>query len=507
MRVHLRQSSLAILLALFATILAACGGAGGGQAGEQAGGAATAPTTGEQAGGAATAPTTGEQAGGEATAATGEQAGEATAATGEQAGEATAATGEQAGGAAAGQLPAECTNVALEYWNPFSGPDGPFMGELAERFGDETGVQVNMTSINNNNPPGGYYTRLATAQASNQLPDVAIAHADQVATQAFRNVIRPMDDLVAEMGIEGGDFPEPVWNAGEVGGQRYAIPLDIHPMTMFYNMDALAEAGLSGPPTNAQEFEQAAAAATNDETFGFMLTTGFPIQQIFQQMLHQYGGSEFNEDGTEATWNSEAGVQALEWMQNAQTEYGEANLEVDAELNAFRSGSVGMIWNGIWQTADMTGDGVEFQSGATAVPQIGPEPAVWAGSHQLVLPAQQSPDPCKDAAAAMFVRYLIDNSVEWAKAGQIPASNSVRESAEFQAIEPQASIAPSVDGAFFPPSVPGITDAFLPLAEAVGAVMSGNATDVQAALDDAAARANQILEQNRQNYGDAPQQQ
>ncbi|NJM05908.1 ABC transporter substrate-binding protein [Candidatus Gracilibacteria bacterium] len=426
-------------------------------------------------------------------------------ATGGTDGQGTSGTATGGTSAVAG-LPAECSNVQLEYWNPFSGPDGPFMGELAERFGAETGVQVAMTSINNNNPPGGYYTRLATSQASNLLPDVAIIHADQVATQAFRNVIRPMDDLVSEMGIDGGDFPEAVWNAGEVAGSRYAIPLDIHPMTMFYNQEALQQAGLSGPPTNAEEFEQAAQTATNDETFGFMLTTGFPIQQIFQQMLHQFGGSEFNEDGTEATWNSEAGVQALQWMKNAQEQYGEPNLEVDAELNAFRSGGVGMIWNGIWQTADMTGEGVEFQSGATAVPQIGPQPAVWAGSHQLALPAQSNPDPCKEAAAALFIRYLIDNSVEWARAGQIPASNNVRASEEFLAIEPQAAIAPSVESAFFPPSVPGITDAFLPMAEAVGAVMSGNAPDIQAALDDSVARANQILEQNRQNFGEAPSQ-
>jgi multiple sugar transport system substrate-binding protein len=34
--------------------------------------------------------------------------------------------------------------------------------------------------------------------------------------------------------------------------------------------------------------------------------------------------------------------------------------------------------------------------------------------------------------------------------------------------------------------------------------MPGTTTDVKAALDDAATRANQILEENRQNYGDTP---
>ncbi len=115
-------------------------------------------------------------------------------------------------------------------------------------------------------------------------------------------------------------------------------------------------------------------------------------------------------------------------------------------------------------------------------------------------------DPCKDRAAAIFIKYMVENSVTWAKAGQIPASNSVRASAEFKAIEPQATIASSVEYAFFPPSVPGITDAYGPLGEAVGAVMNGTAPDIKAALDDAARRANEILAQNRATYGSAPKQ-
>lgn len=392
-----------------------------------------------------------------------------------------------------------CGTVELQYWNPFTGPDGPFMGEMVDAFNAEhPEIKVTMTS------QGEYYTQLATAAAADTLPDVAILHADQVATHVFRNMLRPMDALIAEMDISGDDYPAGVWNAGEVAGSRYSIPLDIHPMTAFYNADLFANAGFDSAPMTNEEFESAAAAITSGDNKGFDITGGFPVQQIFQMMLHQYGGTEFNADGTEATWNSEAGVKALQWMQDVQAKYSEPNLEVDAELNAFKTGTVGMVWNGIWQTTNVTGDGVEFDGRAVAVPQIGPQMAVWAGSHQFTLPVHKTVDPCKDQATAVFIKYMVENSVTWAKAGQIPASNSVRASAEFLAIEPQASIAPSVEYAFFPPSVPGITDAFGPLGEAVGAVMNGTATDIQAALDDAAQRANEILAQNKATYGNAP---
>ncbi|MDX2138680.1 MAG: ABC transporter substrate-binding protein [Chloroflexota bacterium] len=398
------------------------------------------------------------------------------------------------------QLPADCESVQLEYWNPFTGPDGPFMGQIVDAFNaDNPNIQVTMTTQTE------YYTQLSTAAASGTLPDVAIVHADQVATQVYRNILRPIDTVIEEAGIAGEDFPEAVWNAGEVNGSRYSIPLDIHPMTMFYNADLFAEAGLEGPPTTAEEFAAAAGALTSGDNNGFMITAGFPIRQIFEMLLYQYGGTSFNEDGTEATWNSEAGVQAAQWLLDAQANYSQPNLEVDAELNSFKGGTVGIIWNGIWQTTNVTGEGVFFNGIATAVPQIGPNPAVWAGSHQLTLPVQGDEDTCRDAAAGIFIRYLLDNSLTWASAGQLPANNVVRESDEFAALQPQSDIAAgSAEYVFFPPSVPGITDAYAPLDEAISALMSGNATDIQAELDNAAERANQILEQNRQTYSEAP---
>jgi len=476
MSATIRQWRLALLVTLFAGLLAACGGTGSGGTGDAGGAATTVPGESDQPGAQST------QAPGALTTPVGSDA-----------------TTVPATGGGAATLPAECTNVALQFWNPFTGPDGPFMGQIVDQFNQANpNIQVQMTS------QAEYYTQLGTAAASSTLPEVAVIHADQIATQAFRNVIRPMDDMVQTLGLTGDDFPEAVWQAGEVNGQRYAVPLDIHPMTMFYNADLLQAAGLSGPPTNSAEFTQAAQAMTADGNNGFMFTIGFPVRQIFEMLLHQYGGESFAEAGAEVTWNSEAGVQALTLMKELQDQYSQPNLEVDAELNAFKSGTVGMVWNGIWQTTNLTGEGVEFNGMATAVPQIGEQPAVWAGSHQLALTQQAGPDPCKDAAAGVFMRYLLDNSVQWASAGQIPASNSVRESAEFQAIEPQNSIAPSVESAFFPPAVPGITDAYAPLDEAVSAVMAGTATDIKTALDDAATRANQILEENRQNYGDTP---
>ena len=480
-----------VVTSMLISMLAGCGG--GGTSGTEptattgaAGGEPTATTATTGGGGEATA-TTATGGGGEATPTTMAEAG----------GTATTGTG---GGGAAMELPAGCSNVALDYWNPFTGPDGPFMGQLTDKFNSENPkVKVTMTT------QADYYTQIQTAAASDTLPDVAIIHADQLATWAYRNVLRPIDDVASQIGLTAADYPPAIWKAGDIAGHRYSIPLDTHPMTMFYNEDLLKAAGITAPPKTRDEFEKAAQAVTDKGKKGFTITAGFPVQQIFQMLLYQFGGSSFDPEGTKATWNSDAGVKALQWMKDAQKKWSEPNLEVDADLAAFKAGNTSIIWNGIWQTTNVTGQAVSFAGKGTAVPQIGDKMAVWAGSHQLTLPVhKKGADKCKDAAAAMFIKYVVDNSITWAKAGQIPANNKVRNSAEFKAIEPQASIAPSIESAFFPPSVPGITDAFAPLDDAVGSVMSGKVTDIKKALDDAANRANQILTENKGKFGTAP---
>jgi len=362
---------------------------------------------------------------------------------------------------------------------------------------------IKVTSNTTQGVSGDYDTQLDTAQASGQLPDVAIINEDKLATRAFRNTLRPLDNVVSEIGISGSDYPKVAWGTGTVAGKQYGIPLSFVAMTMYYNNDMLKAAGMTAPPTNKADFEKVAQAMTANGKNGFMITTAFPVQQIFQQLLHQFGGSEFSADGTKATWNSDAGVQALTWMKDANSKYGQPNLEVDAELNAFKGGTVGMIWNGVWQLNSVTGQAVSFDGKAAAPPQIGSQPAVWAGGPFLTLPSQKNPDQCKDAGSAIFIKYLIDNSLTWATAGNIPALNSARNDEKFKSM-PQSVLAKAVENPVFPPPFPGIADAFGPLGNAVGGVMAGTQTDIKKALDDSAAQADAILAENKGKFGETP---
>ena len=82
----------------------------------------------------------------------------------------------------------------------------------------------------------------------------------------------------------------------------------------------------------------------------------------------------------------------------------------------------------------------------------------------------------------------------------MPARKEVRESAEFKALPEQAALAQQIDYVRYPPSVPGIGDAFNALNTAINEAVLLRKEPAKA-LTDAVGRTNQILEQNRKKYG------
>ena len=89
----------------------------------------------------------------------------------------------------------------------------------------------------------------------------------------------------------------------------------------------------------------------------------------------------------------------------------------------------------------------------------------------------------------------------WAEAGQIPALNSVRESGEFEDLTEQSTLARQVSYLRFNPQITGVYEVQTVLDAAYNeAVLL--VKDPKTALDEAAQRADKLLEENRQKYGE-----
>ena len=94
-------------------------------------------------------------------------------------------------------------NVELDFWNGFTGGDGPFMRKLVDQFNSEhPNIKVKMTVMQ----WADYYTKLPTAVSSGRGPAVAIMHVDSLATNAARNVIEPLDDVAKALELKQEDF-------------------------------------------------------------------------------------------------------------------------------------------------------------------------------------------------------------------------------------------------------------------------------------------------------------
>ena len=388
--------------------------------------------------------------------------------------------------------------VELQYWNGFTGGDGPFMRDMVKDFnGENENIVVKMNVLQ----WGDYYQKVPTAVQAGRGPDLGIMHIDTLATNAARRVIIPLDDLAQTLELTEDDFIAPVWNAGVYQDQRYGIPLDIHPLGFYYNTEDLEKAGLDEAPMTREDHDAALEALqTKGEVKNpFWQSSTWPAHLMFMSLLWQFGGDLYSEGAETATFNSDAGVEALTWQANLVKEgYSPKNVANDADYIAFKNRKNSFHWDGIWQTMDLAKTDLPWD--VNPLPQIGTQQAAWAGSHNFVIMRQAQQDDNKLQAAKVFINWVSQQSLEWAKAGQVPARNSIRESQEFQDLEHQSTLAQQADYVHFPPAVPGIGDVqFQTMEQAVNKAILGKQSPKEA-LDEAAARADKMLEENRKKY-------
>jgi multiple sugar transport system substrate-binding protein len=390
--------------------------------------------------------------------------------------------------------------VTLSFWNGFTGGDGPYMQKLVEEFSAQNKkINVSMNRVEWED----YYQKVPQAVQAGRGPDLGIMHIDQLPTNAARGVIIPLEDVANTLNLKKENFFSVVWDAGVYNNQRYGIPLDIHPLGFYYNKGVMEKAGLdpNTPPQTKDDYMAALEQMKGNGIQGhwmspFLFTGGF----TFDALLYQFGGRLYNEDGTNATFNSQAGVDALTWMVDLVKEgYSPKDLAQDDEFTAFQNDENAFMWNGIWILLELRPvKGIEW--GVATLPQIGSQKGAWANSHNFVIMNKRGQDPNKVAASKVFISWISQRSAEWAKAGQVPAREEVRESQEFKSLKYQPTFAKELPYVHFTPPVPGIAEVRLETLDPAINEAVLLKKEPESALDEAAKQADQLLKENRQKY-------
>jgi multiple sugar transport system substrate-binding protein len=334
-------------------------------------------------------------------------------------------------------------------------------------------------------------------------PDVFVMHAGRLPEFATFDTIRPLDDLYAAAPprFKQTNFAPVPWQATFFQKRQYALPIDVHPIGLYYNTKLFKDAGIvdaqgeAKPPRTWEEFLDAARRMTKDtngdgrpDQWGFVFTWQ---RTNWLTIAGQFGAEILAPDGKTSTLNSPQNLRALQLMHDLIYKYKVAPKPegVDAWL-AFRQGKVAMALEGIYMLASLEEQkGLPF-AGAP-VPQFGPQQAAWGGSHLLCQPKGISPR--QSQAAWRLMQFISDNSIIWAKAGQVPARLDIRDLPEFTSLPVQAQFATQLPFVQYEPLHPK-SNAIFPLIEPGIEAVLLDISSPEVAMKDAARRVDQVLQ-------------
>ena len=354
------------------------------------------------------------------------------------------------------------------WWDFLGGGDGVRMKSLIADFNKEhaDSIEIAATTLDWGVP---FYTKVQTSAAVGEGPDLMTYHASRIPLAVSQGTLSEItaDDMTA-MGLSADTFAAATWDAVHVDGKQYAVPFDTHPIVLYYNKDKLAAAGLigdNGLPAGLDGIDNFAAAMTKLQAggtkWGMALTTadgGFAFRLIYSYLCQQDGSL-----GSDGAWltgdNPEKLAKAVkviaDWVAAGQApEY----TDYPAAVALFTSGEAAFMVNGVWEVptmVDLEKQGKLFNWGAIELPVMFNRPCTYEDSHSFAIPNNtgKPATPEKHAAVLEVIKWMEGHSLFWATAGHIPANKAVTESAEYKAMQPQATYAVlTANGVFDPVS-------------------------------------------------------
>ena len=287
----------------------------------------------------------------------------------------------------------------IVWWDFLSGGDGVRMKAMLEEFNKEHAgkVKIDATTSEWGTP---FYTKVQTAAATGQGPDVMTYHESRMPLGVSEGVLSPLTpEELAAAGIKASDFSPANWKAAQgPDGKQYAVPLDIHSIILYYNKDLLKKAGLLGDDgkpkglDGAANFDAALAKLTANGVCGLSMPNGGQRHDV-AHLLHiaQSAGGQFLKDGKFLDGdNLDKATTAIAEMQKwVKSDATPAKTEYPASIALFTSGKAAMHINGVWEVptmVDLAKKGQLFDWGAIQIPTFYAHPATWADSHSFAIP-------------------------------------------------------------------------------------------------------------------------
>lgn len=398
----------------------------------------------------------------------------------------------------------------LIYWHGLTGGDGSTMQRMVEMFVQENpDVSVRSEAY----VWDQFYQKLQASFVAGNPPDVFIMHANEIPHYASLGILRPSDNLFDSNGgpLVAADYAQPAFDYTMYDGQRYGVLLDNHGFGTWVNLNAFDRAGVSrdlaaNPPASADELIALAKSLTLDENGKHPGEEGFDVEKVvqwglaidwgrvtFESLLKQFGGSVVSEDGKEATINSDAGKQALQFLYDLIYVHQVApDPAATNAYNAFQADTIAIMATGTWFRNVLVEEHPEIEFTVWPMYQVGPNPGTWVSAHVIFISPTLEGD--KLAAAERFVTFLSQNDTVWAESGQVPARISSQEALDAENFKSNVVFGAGFQaGGAFAPQLTNVTEVTNAYEQEINAALN-NQKSVEDALKDAEERMQEILD-------------
>lgn len=308
----------------------------------------------------------------------------------------------------------------------------------------------------------------------------------------FSEHVVALDDLMPDSIVS--DMPTSAIESTTWQGQNKGMIFTNSVLSLYYNTEHFAEAGLPGPPTNWQQFKEYTAELNNGKHSGFVLNYGDPVgiggtASYWMAFLQQAGGTMYAPDGTPA-FNTPEGVEALQFMIDLQKAGGDPGsisyVGINDAAGVFLSGKASMMWN--WpltyaQAQNSDQSSIVGKVGAAVLP-AGPAGTATLDGADAWTVATTAKD--KELAAQLIQFYLSpeQQKAQVLQTGWLPILTSVLSDPEVQKAAPNAGVIleqrKSPCNSFLTPDYTQVTQA---IGSEVQAALQGNKTAAQAIAD------------------------
>ncbi|MFI2101788.1 extracellular solute-binding protein [Isoptericola sp. NPDC019693] len=298
-----------------------------------------------------------------------------------------------------------------------SDTSAPVYQEVYDVCAAEVGMKVQANHV----AGSGLIATVLQQASSDTLPDVLMLDNPDVQQIASSGALSPLTDY----GITGEGFPQGVVDAGTYDGDLYGIAPVVNTVGLFYDVDALAEAGIE-PPTTWDELRAAAEALTTDGRYGLAFSAANTFEGTWQFLPYLWSNGANEDDLT-----SPEAVEALSFV-NGLVQDGFASSSVvnwsQNDVNdQFIAGKAAMMVNGPWNMPALeAAEGLDYAAVPLPVPEAGSTLEAPLGGEAFTVPRTGNPD--KMAKAGDFVACVTRGEHQLAMAtgrGAVPSDTEV----------------------------------------------------------------------------------